>query len=253
MAEPKNATTTSYGRSYKWKDEQFDSVTTILSNGVPKFLTNWAAKTAATFAVEKRKAWADLDNDAAIDLIKGAPNRDRDKAGSLGSQLHDYAEAAALDKPMPAADLILAPYVEQAAAFVRDFDVEFIASEFTVYNREHNYAGTGDGLVVIGGKTYLIDYKTSRSGIWPETALQLNAYANGEFIGMPDGTEAELPHIDALAAIHIVPSGYSVIPVELSDEAFRYFLYARQIADFTKFAGKAMLGAPMAPPLKVVA
>lgn len=254
MTNPRNATTTSRGRSYKWRDETFDSVTTILNGGIPKpALVNWAAKGAATFAVQNREAWAELEDDAAIDLIKGAPNRDRDKAGSLGTQLHDYAEAQALGKPMPKPDLILAPYVAQVQAFVRDFGAEFLLSEATVYNRKDGYAGTLDGILTIGGLTYLIDYKTSRSGIFAETALQLNAYANAEFIGLPDGTEEPLPHIDAAAAVHIVPDGYSVIPCELSDEAFGFFLYAKEISRFSKTVGKTYLGAPLAPPLRVVA
>lgn len=254
MTNPKNATTTSRGRSYKWGTEEFTSVTTILSNGIPKpALTNWASKMAATYAVENREAWAELENDAAIDLIKGAPWRDRDKAASLGSNLHDYAEAEALGKPMPEADLILAPYVDQVRKFVKDFEVEFLMSEATVYSRKHQYAGTLDGIVVINGKTYLMDWKTSRSGIFAETALQLNAYAFADFIGLPDGSEESLPEFDGALGVHIVPAGYTVIPIEVREETFRSFLYAAEVAKFVRETGPTLLGAPMAPPLKVVA
>ena len=50
MSGPRNATTTNRGRTYLWRDETFDSVTTILSGGIPKpALTNWAAKSVAEY------------------------------------------------------------------------------------------------------------------------------------------------------------------------------------------------------------
>ena len=46
------------------------------------------------------------------------------------------------------------------------------------------------------GRTVLLDYKTAGSGVWPETAFQLAAYAHAEFYVAEDGTERPVPAIE---------------------------------------------------------
>ena len=76
-------------------------------------------------------------------------------------------------------------------------------------------AGSCDALVEIHGTRLMLDYKTSKA-VYSDYGLQLAAYRNMEFIGLPDGSELPVPETDAGAVLHIregkcvlyeVPSG----------------------------------------------
>ena len=50
-----------------------------------------------------------------------------------------------------------------------------------VYSRTFGFAGTLDAICTIAGRRGLLDIKTGRSGVYPEVALQLAAYAHADF------------------------------------------------------------------------
>lgn len=251
MANPRNAVTTSRGRTYKWGSESFTSVTTILSRGIPKpALTNWAAKSVAEFVAENIDQVNTLcakDKSAAIDLCKGSPWRTRDKAANLGTLIHDYAEAHVLGAARPDAPPEAEAKLAWFYAFLDDFAPEFVLSEATVFNRQWGWAGTLDAVCDIAGERWLIDYKTGKD-VYPESALQLSAYERGEFVGMPDGTEAPMPPVDRCGVLHLSDTGYRLIPVETGDEVYRCFLYAQQIQRFVDEMSNDVLGAPWPSP-----
>jgi hypothetical protein len=69
--------------------------------------------------------------------------------------------------------------------------------EKTVVNEEYGFAGTLDMIADIGGKRYVIDFKTSKDGtVYPEAHMQVSAYIKslsgidgGIIVGLaPDGT-----------------------------------------------------------------
>lgn len=251
MAGPRNATTTSRGRTYRWGDEVFDSVTTILSGGVPKpALTSWAAKSVAEFVaanLAEVNAIAAKDTAAAVDLMKGSPWRQRDAAAVQGSAIHAWAEAHVLGqvpKPAPAAHQ---PYLDGFLRFLDEWRPTYEASEATVYSRKYGYAGTLDAIAVIDGRRTLLDYKTGK-GVYGEVALQLAAYRFAEFVGMPNGDEAPVPDVEATAVLHLTPEGYSLIPVAADEVAFRFFLYAQQVRIFGESVSREVLGAPLPCP-----
>lgn len=247
---PRNATTTNRGRTYRWRDETFDSVTTILSGGVPKpALTNWAAKSVAEWTAknfEQVAAVVKSDQAAAVDLMKGAPWRERDKAALKGTDVHTAAENWVLGVPQPDFPKDIAPSMAQFLRFLDDFKPTWEMSEATVYSRAHRYAGTLDGILVIDGQRLLVDIKTGK-GVYGEVALQLAAYRYAEFIGLPDGTEEPMPPVDGAAVIHVRPQSYQLIPVIADEAALRYFLYAQQIRHFSSEVSREVLLAPLAP------
>lgn len=277
MTGPANSSTNAYGaREYMWPPnsddaERFPSVTTLLKDGVPKTaLTYWAANQAATFAVDN----IDLIQQAkqgtngwkvAYNMVREAPWNNRDAAADMGTVLHEYAEKRAdgmtPKRAIMALDLTqidsarFEGFAKHFEMFLDEWRPEFVRTEFTVYNRRYRYAGTGDGLARLAGHGLaLIDYKTTKPGkqghgIYPEAALQLNAYARGEFIGQPNGTEAPMPKVDSLFGVNIRDNGYHVIQAELSERAFRAFIYATQVARFVK-DGSAFLSTPLAPPIR---
>lgn len=259
MTAPRNAVTTERGRAYIWPptSERFISVTTQIGAGVPKpALVRWAPKKAAEFVADE---WQHLhglfssgkrtDRQRAIDDIKGAPWRDRDTAADKGTAVHDYAERIALDPDYEAeVPEDLKGHVNSFRQFVADFDVQFEASEFTVYSRKHGYAGTGDFLARFGNAPelglVLGDYKTNRSGIFPDVALQLAALRYADFIGLADNSENPIPNVDTCAAVHISGDGYKVIPVKVDEDVFRVFLRAGDIARWQNETSKKVLSDP---------
>lgn len=237
------------GRTYTWESQSFPSVTTIIGAGVPKpALLPWGIKMVAEAAVEmtesgQLQALVRRTREGALKVLKGAPYDKRDAAGNLGTAVHDAAEAFVLGEtrvPDPA----VAPFITQYHAFLRDHNPVYLAAECTVFSRKHGYAGTLDGIVSFGELTYLIDYKTAGSGVWPETALQLSAYSHAEFIGMPDGSEEPLPHIDGALALHLRPEAYEIILVRCDDEIFAYFLAAKSIWEWQTQVAKNAIASP---------
>ena len=71
----------------------------------------------------------------------------------------------------------LVPAVRGALAFVRDYQLEMVASEVSIWHPQHHYAGTVD-LVARNkaGELVVADWKRSK-GLYPEHAYQVAGYA----------------------------------------------------------------------------
>lgn len=218
------------GRRYVWPPNTdtpeltVPSVTTILGNMSKPALVNWAAKEVASYAVENLPAWETLPPDDAIDLLKRAPYRNMTRKGDIGSAVHAAIEATAGEEKAPVIDPDLLPYVAGAVQFLEEMVDEIIHLEVTIFNRTWQYAGTTDAILKLkDGRTAIADWKTSKA-IYPEVALQLQAYAAGEFIGRADGTSVDLPTIDLGMAVHLPGDAtYTAKEVPLSDRLFKTF------------------------------
>lgn len=238
-----------YGRTYVWPEKKphelvVPSVTTIIGGGIPKpALAPWNAKMVAEFAVDNSDSWLNLDRDDAIDLLKRSPFRKTKKAADHGSLVHTALEAfgnGAEEIPtLP--DKSHRKQYEGALQFLRDFEVEPVYTEFTVFSREHEYAGTADLLgpvtfpaeMLLDSKprpTCIIDYKTGKA-IYPEFAVQLTSYARGDFIADgASGMELPLPEIDYLIVVRPKRrGGYEAKVYENSQAVFDLFLAAKEI------------------------
>lgn len=253
MTNPKGATTDRTGRFYTWRNERYWSVTTIINGGVPKpALINWAKKFTAEYAVDHFDAFATLvndDRDGAIEWLKGAAYRDRDRKADLGTELHTATEAYILGKPMPPWSLPVRPIMENFVQFLEDYEPEYMATEASVFSKSERYAGTLDAIADIGGRRYLIDVKSGK-GIYSEIALQLAAYRFAEFIGLPDGSEAPMHKVDACAALHLPADGrgYELTEVRADEEIHKAFLYVRECFRWTAETSKGVLLGPIPPP-----
>jgi hypothetical protein len=104
-----------------------------------------------------------------------------------------------------------------------------------VFHRGLAYGGTLDLVVrsrLLPGVVAIADWKSSRSGIFGETALQLSAYENADAYIGADG----LPHpmselgINASWAIWVRSDGYDVYPMERGPEVFKTFSYVATVA-----------------------
>lgn len=246
MTQPTNATTSEDGRFYVWPPtkEQFTSVTTILSVLSKPFLVKWAAKEAALCAVNDpivaKMIEAGRRTDA-VDYIKTAHTRLSDTASDAGTDAHAWIEARIKgERPPPGGE---PPHMRHFDTFCLVHKPEFVLCESTVYNRREGYAGTMDFMAKLGDMTTIVDVKTGRS-VYPEAALQLTAYAHGEFVDAA-GEEGYLPQAEAGAVLHIRPNGYKLIPVSIDDEVWRSFLYIKEAYRWQKYLSKnAINGGP---------
>jgi hypothetical protein len=225
------------------------SVTTILKI-VDKSgpLIGWAkritAEAAIRYSAELPKWAADFGDDGAVQMLTKAATVIRDKAANAGAEIHQFAEAITRGQDVTVPEE-LAPYVAAYRKWVTDFQPDFLAAEEMVYSH-HGYAGTLDAIVVIAGETWLLDYKTSK-GVYEETALQLAAYAQADFIGRPgDPLRYSIPAVDQYGVVHIRPEGAELVPYDVTG-AFEAFLAAKRLGEWR--SAREIVGRPVGPAL----
>jgi hypothetical protein len=277
---PSNATTAQSGkRFYTWGNgERYWSVTTILGALPKDALKWWAAKVVAEFAYDRSKTWFTMDRDEAIEWLKREPLRFTNKRADVGSAIHRAAEAWVLQQPMKGDfEEEERKAIGHFIGWVQTFGVRFLATEASVFHRSQKYAGTLDAIVEIPydrllarvhgnpalvpwtpreGRnvvTLLVDYKSGGDvdegkGVYPEAALQLAAYANAEFIGLPNGGESPLPILDGAAVLQVQAKGWRFVPADaLRPEVFTTFLYVREVFRWREVLSKEVLGAALTP------
>lgn len=220
-----------YGRNHAYylNDQKLDGVTTLLGNGLPKpALINWAANATAEAAVDRWDELSELSHSERLKTLKGARYAITDEAKQRGTEVHDLAEKLALGEEVEVPDAI-AGHVQSALRFLDEFKVETLLTETSVYHEKALYAGTFDLLLKSGlpehaGKIILADWKTSRSGIYPETALQLTAYAKAtHYLDPKDAVQANDLGVTDLWGIWIRSDGYEVYPMEFSERTWQAF------------------------------
>lgn len=223
------------GRRYVWPPEApyelvVPSVTNITGNLDKPALKHWAAREAAMWAVDHIVEWENLPPTEAVDLIKKAPFSKARKKADLGTAVHHAIEmmdgATAQD-----VDPDLLPYVAAASQFLDDHVEKVGIAETTFFNSQYQYAGTPDALVKLkDGRFAIVDWKSGKA-IYPETALQLAAYARAEFIGKPDGTRIELDYdINVGVAVHLRDDAtYEAHFCDITDRLFGIFRALRNL------------------------
>jgi hypothetical protein len=225
-------------------------VTSILGEGVPKpALINWAANATAEYAVDRWDDLAALGPAKRLKELQGARYAEKDSAARRGTEVHRAAELLLAGKTVQVPDEI-AGHVESYARFLDEFQVEPVHVEFSCLSYRWGYAGTADlcaRLTIDGARvTVLADLKTSRSGIYGETALQLAAYRYAERWAV-DGAEIDPVVVDHCVGIHVRGDGYSLIPVEAGEQEHKDFLYAQRVAQFGARA-RDLVGAAIVAP-----
>jgi hypothetical protein len=228
-------------------NERVPGVTTINGNGMPKpALLNWAGEATAEFAVDNWDALAGLPYSERLKKIKGGRYEKRDAASNKGTSVHAMAERLIAGDKVTVPDE-LAGYVQACVAFLDDFDVRAVHVEAVVYSETHHHVGTADLIADVrlpdmpeydhigrdgdGYSRGLLDWKTSRSGIFGDVALQLVAYRHSDFLIDPATDDVlPMPEVDFTAGIHLTPGGYSFIPLETGPDVYRDFLYVKEVA-----------------------
>jgi hypothetical protein len=219
-------------------------VTTAISKGMPKpALMYWAAKATAEEAVEllgynppqREEFYKDknINNQPAlIDYLKKAPIRQRDDAAVRGTKVHNIAEKLTKGLSVEVPEELVG-HVESAMRFLSDWRVKPLLVEKTVGSYQWGYAGTFDLIgEVPDGRRILFDYKTGKSGIWPDVALQLAAYRWADSYVADDGLEIPLKEvgIDECKAVWVRADGYDVVPLVTDATVLKAFLHVLQVA-----------------------
>lgn len=216
-------------------------------------LIGWAKKATAECAIRNLPMLGTMvqsgGTQAAVDWLKRIPDYQRDSSADLGTRVHILAEKVAYGGTPEMTDEE-APFVASYRKFLADFRPDVLRVEAMICNLTHGYAGTLDLLARLPGLGVgLIDLK-SGSGVYSETALQLSALGNGEFMGWPgDPRRHPMPHIDFYAALHLRPEGYRLVPFAVDNDTFWRFLEAKGLWEWLQGQAKTVMGAPLAAPI----
>lgn len=235
--------------------DKVPGVSAIL-NMMPKpALVNWAAREAAAFAVSNIDVVAALartDVKAAVDLVKGAPWRKSGKAADSGTEVHGLAEQLMRDRIESRKSTFKIPpgtmdFLRNFARFATEFDVIPQLIETTVWDDEHNYAGTFDGMyrLTVDGQEIdaIVDIKTGASGVWPEAALQQTAYARAKwFLDPVTGEKTPMPAVDAAFGLWLRPEGWALIPLSIDEGNWAQFLRLRESYEWKRLREKHAVG-----------
>ena len=231
--------------------DKLPSVTSVLNALAKPALKFWAAKKTAEAAVEEFGTIAQMvgqgKTEGAIDYLKRAPQRSSSPASKLGSEVHDLADRIAKGEDLKRVHPEHQGFVDQFKQWIQDFEVGFMESEVTVWSDTHGFAGTLDAICMIDGEVVIVDWKTGASGVWPDVALQLNAYAMADCILDPDGSRRDLPSIEAAAVLHLRPEAAQLYPVRLGEDIFDVFKALLISSEWQREISKSVLGKPITP------
>lgn len=260
------------GHSYYLDGEKVPGVTTILSNGIAKpGLIGWAANQVADVVVnglstarndkgEVRVVADDLVREllewnatrgqhavkvgddrlprlALAKILSSIRYRDVDEASGKGTQVHGLAESLARGEEVDVPDE-LAGHVRSYLRFLEEWDPTEALLERVVVNRRWRYMGKLDLLARFPKYGLgLVDVKTSRSGVYAETGLQLAGYRYAET--MLDGVdeagnvvEVPMPEVEWCGVVWVRADGYDVYRFDVTPDTFRTFLYAKQVGEW---------------------
>jgi len=234
-------------------------VTTVLNKAIGKpALINWSARLAAQWAATNREALDLLGEEEWIKTCTAASNRARDKAMRDGTLLHLLAESLVYGDPLPDEDPQGLPWpdeiyrsAEQLARFYDAWQVIPVRHEAVVYHEIHRWAGKLDLIADLGAgqERWLLDYKTGATGIWPETALQLNAYAAATHISNGEKDEPML-QVERLGAVWLRPDSWQLHPLRYDPALYQVFGHAMRVAAWTSERNEASVLAPLPLPDK---
>ncbi len=230
-------------------ERKLPGVTSILSMLPKEFLKYWASKLVAQTAVDRWEYVQGLiqdDPDGMVDYLKRAPDRFTRQAARTGSEAHDLFERLARGERIGRVSSDMTPYVRHFADFLQAQQPEFLHLEETVWSDTHGYAGSFDAIAIIDGETVILDWKTTRSGVHEDVALQLKAYAMADRIILAaDGSYVDVPAIDAAAVLHVRPEGAKLVPVSCSDDLFDYFCALAKTFEWETGRKRTAIGKPV--------
>lgn len=221
------------GHSYTLNGAKAPGATTVLGNGFPKHLEKWAADQSAGYAIDHWDELAEMTPSKRLKLIAGARFEDRDAAARRGTDVHRLARRLMAGEEVPVPDE-LEGHVDAYLAFLEEWQPAELLVEAPVANVTYGYCGTLDMLADLAdGHRWLVDLKTTRSGVYLESALQISAYRNAEWYVDGNGEPQPMIEVERCGVVWLRGDRtYELVPVDASPATFRVFLAARVIGRF---------------------
>lgn len=238
MADASEFRRRNYGRghAYYLGDRKLDGVTTLINGGLPKpALVGWAGRTVAEKAVNEWDTLAELPVATRLAKLVKAPDEARNSAGVKGTRIHALADKLAHGEKVDVPDG-LAGHVESCVRFLDAYDVRTVHSERPCFHEKYLYGGTfdlraeldsGEGF---GVEDWMLDWKTSASGAYGDTAFQLAGYGFSTHFELPDGTIAPMTRPKRYGVVWLRADGFDLYPYHVNESVFREFLYIQQVA-----------------------
>lgn len=247
-----------YGRNHAYYLDgvKLDGVTTLLGDGMRKAaIEHWAGNVTAGYAVDNWDKLSEMSLSQRLEVLKKARFTIRDEAANRGTEVHRLAELVLRGESVDVPD-VLRGHVEAAVKFLDDWGFEAIVTEASCYQRAGMYAGTFDSVGTVAklpGRVILLDWKTSGSGIYGETALQLEAYSRTDKYLDTAGKEYDTKALGITDhwAIWVRSDGYDVYPMARGDEVYKTFQYVATVARRTGGSSRpldALKGEPLFVP-----
>ena len=154
-------------------DKPLHGVTTVLSVISKPQLISWAARMATEYVRDNLKSMDDLE--IVLEEAKNAHRRKKEKAGDWGTAVHLAIEEWIKDNKEPKLKGEQKMVFDKFKNWAKENKVEFLESEKHLYSKELWVGGIVDLVLMMDGKKYIGDKKTS-SGIYNEAFFQMGAY-----------------------------------------------------------------------------
>jgi hypothetical protein len=241
------------GHSYLIDGVKRPGATTVLGNGYPKHLEKWAAEQAANYADDHWDELADMKPSERRKLIEGARFADRDAAARRGTETHRLARRLIRGEEVTVPDE-LEGHVDAYLKFLEEWQPAELLVEAPVASVTWGYCGTLDMVAdLVDGRRWLVDLKTTRSGVFLEAPLQLSAYRNAEWYVDSNGEAQPMIEVERCGVVWLRGDRtYSFVPVDTSPATFRVFLAAHLIGRYIE--RNDAIGEALPPPeLELVA
>lgn len=238
------------GHAYKINGHNCPGITSIINKGFPKSLASWGANMAANSVVDDWQKLQGMSPSARLKYVSQAPYRDMNRAAIKGTKVHTFAERIARGEKMQIPGEI-AGYVQGAIDFLREWKVEPLHIEVPVFNVTEFYAGTTDLIAKLADeKIWILDYKSSRTEPFGNTAYQTCAYKFCEYALVNDQV-VPMPAIDACGIVWLQPDGtYEFSQLECDKQVFAEFLCIKGTSDAVENS-KFYKSAPLSPPVEL--
>jgi hypothetical protein len=231
-AQPTRRVNRGKGHSYYLDGQPVPGITTVL-NAYPKpALIQWAANEAAQLVLDQWDDLTAMSPSQRYNAVRNSRYASSDEGKVRGTDVHKLVERHLSGEEIAVPEH-LAGFVDAYEQFLDDWQVAELIVERPFYSRRCQYAGTPDLVAKLNdGQTWLLDWKTTAKGVFPENVLQLAAARFADFTLDDNGVELPLPKIDATGIVWLRADGYDLVPVEANEQAFRVFLYVKQLHDF---------------------
>lgn len=165
---------------YRANGEIVEGATTVLKCIAKPALIYWSANMAAEFVGRALKPGVSLDEVEIANLVEGAKKAHRvkaDQSANLGNIAHGWFDDHFSGRaPATPVNPELRKMTEAFLRFAASHNLEILETERRLYSREHKFAGTTDLICKLDGELTIGDYKTGKSGLYPEHMAQLGGY-----------------------------------------------------------------------------